>query len=162
MIIAPMQSLRLQSTPNRWLTRLVTLFLAALAAASLGYWVLKWPTPPATQRVAAPDAPTVPVDAAKVARLLGAGPGTTTTAAASPSVLMAAKYKLLGVMAQGAHNGSALIGVDGKPAKPFRVGEAVADGLLLQSVKARSVALGPDKTGAASVTLELPPLPGVR
>lgn len=157
-----MHSLSLHSTPNLWLTRLVTLLLAALAAASVGYWVLKWPVPDATQRVAAPE-PTAPaVDAAKVARLLGAGPGTSTTAAPSASLLMAAKYKLLGVMAHGSRSGSALIAVDGKPAKPFRVGEAVADGLLLQSVKARSVTLGPDKTGAGSVTLELPTLPGVR
>jgi general secretion pathway protein C len=53
-----------------------------------------------------------------------------------------------------------LIAVDGEPAKPFRVGELVTDGMLLQSVKGRSVTLAPEMTGNQGVTLEMPSLPG--
>jgi len=49
--------------------------------------------------------------------------------------------------------------VGGAPAKTFKVGSAVSDGLVLQSVSARSAKLGPTLAGPASQTLELPPLP---
>jgi general secretion pathway protein C len=69
---------------------------------------------------------------------------------------------LIGVIAQGSQRGSALIAVDGEPAKPFRVGEAVTDGMLLRSVESRRVTLAPEMTGNQGVTLELPPLPGAQ
>jgi len=46
--------------------------------------------------------------------------------------------------------------VDGKPAKPFRVGSAVDDRLLLQSVESRRAVLAETTSGPAVVTLELP------
>jgi general secretion pathway protein C len=64
---------------------------------------------------------------------------------------------MLGVVADQHSAGAALIAVDGKPAKPYRVGDVVEDGLVLQSVKGRNAALGP-VSGAAVLTLELPPL----
>jgi general secretion pathway protein C len=72
----------------------------------------------------------------------------------------ASRFKLVGVIAQGSQRGSALIAVDGEAAKPFRVGERVTDGMLLQSVTARAVTLAPEMADNQSVTLELPPLPG--
>jgi general secretion pathway protein C len=72
----------------------------------------------------------------------------------------AARYKLIGLIAQGGQHGSALIAVDGEPAKPFRVGELVTDSLILQAVKVRSVTLAADMSGNQGLTLELPPLPG--
>ena len=155
MIIAPMQSLSLQSPPHPWLTRLVTFMLAALAAASVGYWALKWPAPKPTARAVPAEPASPPIDTAKVAQLLGAKAGLPTAPVAA-----AARYKLLGVIAQGPHSGSALIATDGKPAKPYRVGERVTDDLLLHGVKARSVTLAADAQGAGAVTLELPPLSG--
>ena len=155
-----MQSLSLHSSANHWLIRLVTFLLAAVAAASAGYWTLKWPTPGPTTRAAATEAALPPIDSAKVARLLGANPASVNAGTPVASVAVAAKYKLMGVIAQGQHGGSALIAIDGQTAKPYRVGEPVGDGLVLQSIKPRSATLGADAQGTGGVTLELPPLPG--
>jgi general secretion pathway protein C len=46
--------------------------------------------------------------------------------------------------------------VDGKPAKPFRVGTMIEEGLVLQSVAARRAVLAESATGPAVLTLELP------
>jgi general secretion pathway protein C len=63
-------------------------------------------------------------------------------------------------VAAGAHSGggAAVIAVDGKPARPYRVGSTIEEGLVLQSVRGRQAMLGP-AAGPALVTLELPPLP---
>lgn len=158
MIIAPMQSLSLHSSPNPWLIRLVTFMLAAIAAASVGYWVLTWPTPTGTTRAVAPEPVTPPIDTAKVAQLLGANPNA--SGAQAPTVSAQSKYKLLGLIAEGARGGSALIAIDGEPAKPYRVGEHLSDNMVLKSVKARSATLAAGLQDNGGVTLELPPLPG--
>ena len=62
----------------------------------------------------------------------------------------------MGVVASRSHQGAALISVDGKPAKPFRVGSAVDDRLVLQSVESRRAVLAEGTGGPAVVTLELP------
>ncbi len=154
-----MQSLSLQTPPNPWLLRLVTFFLAAMAAASVAYWVLKWPAPVSAVRAMAPEPASATIDTAKVARLLGANPDAASGAPA-PTTSAQAKYKLLGVIAQGSRGGSALIAINDEPAKPYRVGQRLSDDLVLQSVKARSATLAPDMQGGGRVTLELPPLPG--
>ena len=75
-------------------------------------------------------------------------------AAAAPS--LASRFQLQGVMAGGPNAGAALIAVDGKAAKPFRVGAVVADGLVLQSAQGRRVTLGAAMDGPQSLVLELP------
>jgi general secretion pathway protein C len=56
----------------------------------------------------------------------------------------------------GAGKGVALLAIDGKPAKAFRIGSTVDAGWVLQSVQPRSVALGPEVGGPARLLLELP------
>ena len=63
-----------------------------------------------------------------------------------------------GVLADQNSAGAALISVDGKPAKPYRVGDVVEDGLVLQSVQGRRAGLGQAGGGSAVLTLELPAL----
>lgn len=150
-------------TSNLWHTRSVTFLLAALAAASAGFWVLHWPQPTQMPVATALDTTPVAADAAKVAALLGASP---TAAKLDPTGVLAnapSRFKLWGVIAKSQPGalGSALIAVDGAPAKPYRVGQQVAADLTLQSVQAHSVTLGPKEQSAASVTLELPAPPGV-
>lgn len=153
------------SSPKLWQTRSVTFLLAAFAAASVGFWVLQWPQPSHPPRALALDAAFVTTDAAKVATLLGAAPQ---AASQPPGVLanVSSRFKLWGIIAQSqpghlGASGSALIAVDGAPAKPYRVGQQVVDDLTLHSVQAHSVMLGPKGQSAASVTLELPAPPGV-
>jgi general secretion pathway protein C len=139
---------------NRWAVAACTFALWGLVAASAVYWALKLihlaPTIPA-----APVARTsAPVDPAAVARVLGFSP-TAAAAAAAPS--LASRFSLAGVVAGRSHEGAALIAVDGRPAKPFRIGAQVDEGLVLQSVEARRATLAASAEGPPALTLELPP-----
>jgi general secretion pathway protein C len=140
--------------------RLVAFVIWAAVAASAVFWVLRLsassPAAPAhTVAVAATTAPR-----GDLTRVLGAPP-----AAAGPVTVtepaLASRFKLIGVAAPregGDRTGLALIAVDGKPARGFKVGAAIEGDLVLQSVTQRSAALG--APGAATaVKLELPPLP---
>jgi len=71
------------------------------------------------------------------------------------------RFRLLGIMAPksaggGHEHGVALIAVDGKLPKAYRVGSVLDGDLVLQSVSLRSAAIGPAQ-GAPTATLELPP-----
>jgi general secretion pathway protein C len=90
-----------------------------------------------------------------VARLLGQVQGNAAAAAAPPS--LSSRFNLVGVVADRSQQGAALIAVDGRPAKPFRVGSVVDEGLVLQSVQPRRAVLAASATGPAAVTLELAP-----
>ena len=144
------------NSQSRWWLRSVTLMVWALAAASAVFWGLRFvpaPGAPAALPIAGSGAATA--DPAAVARLLGANPA---TAPAAGAVSGASRYKLLGVVADRDHSGAALIAIDGKPPKPYRVGVPVDDGLLLQSVAPRRAVLAAGMDAPASVTLDLPPL----
>lgn len=144
---------------SQWSTRIVTFALAALAASSGAYWVLKGAGTGASSAappVALASAP--PLDPRAVAQALG---GSLVLAQAEPGAGPAAssRYLLAGVVADRSRGGAALISVDGKPAKPFRIGAAVDDRLVLQSVAGRRAVLAANLNAPAEVTLELP-LPG--
>jgi general secretion pathway protein C len=140
---------------SQWSIRIVTFALAALAAGSAAYWVLKsvgTDASSAAPPVALASAP--PVEPLAVARALGGG---LVLAQAEPGVgpPVSNRYVLAGVVADRSHGGAALIAVDGKPAKPFRIGAAVDDRLVLQSVAGRRAVLAANLNAPAEVTLEL-------
>ena len=145
------------NTYNRWIVAGTTFGLWGLVAASTVYWGLKLSGRPGAA-VPANTAARAPLaaDPMAVSRLLGANPG---TVAAAPTVNAASRFVLVGVAASASHSGAALISVDGKPAKPFRVGSAVDEGLVLQSVEDRRAFLGAAAGGQPAITLELPPRP---
>ena len=131
----------------------------ALAAGSALFWGMKVfvkapPLPPHTQTAA-------PALAARgdLSRLLGVD-APPSAATASPEAAPDARFQLIGVVSprspQAAREGLALIAVDGKPAKAFRVGAVVDGQNILQTVAARGATLGP-RGGAALVALDLPP-----
>ncbi len=124
----------------------------ALAAFSAVAWGLRGSVnagadapSPLAQTVAAE------VNLEAAARSLGAQPA---GAVAAPS--LASRFQLMGVLTGGPSQGAALIAVDGKPAKPVRVGAVVAEGLVLQSTQERRANLGASLQGPAALTLELP------
>ena len=82
--------------------------------------------------------------------------------ATEPEPAANARFQLIGVVSprgSGADNqGLALIAVDGKPAKAYRVGSVVDGQTVLQSVRARGAALGP-RGGAAQVSRPGPECP---
>jgi len=141
---------------NRWTVAGSTFLVWALVAASAAYWGLKMSArsagiPVAPPAVRAPAA----ADPVAVAKLLGASPAVAGTPAA-PS--LASRFALVGVVANASHQGAALISVDGKPPRPYRVGASIEEGLVLQSVESRRAVLSAKADGPAAVTLELPQL----
>lgn len=147
-----------------WPARLSTLTLAAIAAASIVYWGLRWSEPISTPRGNGEGYSQSPIDTGRVAQLLGAASKPADEDAAAPAGDAAGRYKLLGVIAQGKGSGlgSALIAIESAPAKPYKVGDRLSDDLVLRSVSARGAALAPNMQAPASITLEVPPLAGIK
>lgn len=144
----------LMNPQSRWALRLVTTGAWGLAAASVAYWGLKLGgAPAAPMATVVSSAMAVPVDSLKVARLLGA---TDAPAVAAPVILASSRFSLVGVVAGVSRTGTALIAVDGKPARPYYVGAAVDAGYVLQSVGPRVAVLAPSLEAPAAMTLEMP------
>lgn len=141
-----------------WTVRIATFAVFALAGASAAYWGLKvWGASQSGRSSLAAIAGAQPIDPQAVAQVLGGGAAALRTAELTPSAA-STQYVLIGVVADTAHGGAALIAVDGKPAKPFSVGATVDGRLVLQSVTGRRAVLGSAMDGPAEVALELPPL----
>jgi general secretion pathway protein C len=127
----------------------------AVVAFSAVTWGLKWLALGSDSPVlSVATANTAEVDDAQLARALGSA-GTLDAPANAASA--ASRYQLVGVAHAQDASSVALISVDGQPAKPFRIGQAVGDGWVLQHTQARRVSLGASLDAAPSVTLELPP-----
>ena len=129
-----------------------SLLVWGAVAFSAVTWGLRWSATGETPSNATAAVQALPeVDVSAAARSLGAAP---VQAAAAPT--LASRFQLQGVMAGGPNAGAALIAVDGKPAKPYRVGAVVADGLVLQSADGRRISLGAAVDGPQALVLELP------
>ena len=146
----------LTSTPATWTVRGATFALWALAAASAALWGLKLGGDSAAVLAPLPPARAVmTAEPGAVGRLLGSAPSTA-TAAAQPT--LASRFQIVGVVAgERSGGGAAVISVDGRPARPYRVGTRIDEGLVLQSVHGRSASIGASMTGPAVLTLDLPP-----
>jgi general secretion pathway protein C len=90
------------------------------------------------------------VDALAVSKALGVAP------VQSASASLASRFVLVGVMDGGPTQGVALISVDGKPAKPYRLGQTVTDGFVVLATGPKKAELGPQLGAASSLVLELP------
>lgn len=139
----------------RWWTLLVWALVAASAMA-WGFRIFVRPLPvPPQARVAGNDAPGL----GDLSRLLGADTPLA-VAQATPEPAADARFKLIGVVnprsPQAAREGVALIAVDGKPARAYRIGAVVDGANVLQRVEARGASLGPAR-GPAAIALRLPP-----
>ena len=141
------------------LARLSAFVIWALVAATAVFWGLRlFVTAPSAppSAVAVGDAAAVRVD---LSRLLGAAPVAPVAVVAEVS----SRFRLLGIMAPlgsvtGKPQGLALIAIDGKLARAYRVGAALDGELVLQSVSLRSATIGP-AGGASTLKLDLPVLP---
>lgn len=145
---------------SRWLTFVVWALVAA-AATAWGLRLLARPEPvPAQAQVAAPRL----AAGADMARLFGAPPPepVAVVAQAAPPPAERARFQLVGVLAAqpsaARAQGVALIAVDGKQARAYRVGHRIDGEMALLEVRPRGVEIGVPK-GASSISLELPALP---
>ena len=145
---------------SAWMVRGTTFLVWLLAAASVVQWGLRLAAGPAP--LAAPPAASrgiAPVDPAAVGRLLGGPPAAGPALAAAPVAPLASRFVLVGIVAEPrSGGGAAVISVDGKPARPFRVGSLLDEGLVLKSVAPRQAQVAERSSGAVVATLELPAL----
>ena len=139
--------------------RTVTLLVWAAVAASALFWGLKLlvkaPAAPSQAQVAQTSAAV----RGDLSRLLGVD-APAPVAAAAPEAAPDARFNLLGVVSprqsQAAGEAVALIAVDGKPARAYRIGAVVDGSHVLQSVSARGANLGP-RGGASVIALNIAP-----
>ncbi len=133
--------------------RLTSLLVWAVVAYSAVVFALQWgggvPVDYAVagseQKQVLPD-----FDALSVSKALGAAP------VQSASASLASRFVLVGVMDGGPSQGVALISVDGKPAKPYRLGQTVTDGFVVLATGPKKAELGPQLGATATLFLELP------
>ena len=139
-----------------FIARTLTFVVWVGAGASVAYWGLKLGTP-SPQGVVAPVAAgqALQADPNLVAKALGAIKFEASAAQQAP---VSSRFVLQGVVSDARRHGVALISVDGKPARPVRVGGKVEEGLVLQTVESRRASLGAALDVPAQFTLELPAL----
>ena len=134
-------------------SRLTSLLVWAVVAYSAVVFALQWGGGvPVDAVVAGSEQKQVlpEVDALAVSKALGAAP------VQSASASLASRFVLVGVMDGGPTQGVALISVDGKPAKPYRLGQAVSEGFVVVGTGPKKAELGPQLGAASSLVLELP------
>ena len=141
---------------SKWVLRWVTAMVWALAAGSVVFWGLRMGDGRSTQPLSLRASADAGADAsnrqASLARFLGATNSVAENQAPTPAV---SRFSLVGVVAEG-QNGVALLVVDGKPAKPYRVGSRIDDSTVLRAVGSRHAELAATMDAATGQRLELP------
>lgn len=130
--------------------------MGCAAAASAVFWVLSFPSSSAVQGVPVVQSagqlgsgsPQVPVHLARAWGLQAPAP--------EVSIAQSSRFQLWGVVAGASGQGSALIAVDGQPPRAFRVGQAVAEGVVLQGLGPKQAQLGASAQGVTLFSLSLP------
>ena len=133
--------------------RLTSLLVWAVVAYSAVVFALQWGdgVPVDTLVVGSEQKQVLSdVDSLSVSKALGVAP------VQSASASLASRFVLVGVMDGGPLQGVALISVDGKPAKPYRLGQAVSEGFVVVGTGPKKAELGPQLGVASSLVLELP------
>ena len=135
--------------PVPWVTGAVW----CVAALSLAYWFWLFPFAPEVLPAVAMTSPAESplASAGPLNRVLGA-------VALEATPFEADRMQLVGVVSGPSGQGSALIAIDGQAPKPFRVGQALVDGWVLQGLESRKAHLGASVNGPKQRTLQLPAL----
>jgi general secretion pathway protein C len=116
--------------------RIVSVLLFAALCAIVAGWALQLLAPRAPIAPAGAVAQAQPpTDLGAAGKLFGGAPRPADAVAAGPSNIQVA-----GVLAAGPR-GVALLAIDGRPAKPFAVGESVLEGTTVRAVSADAVEL---------------------
>ena len=119
--------------PSGWPAWMATCATFALLCAAIAYWAMIMSAPrPLTAPVATEQRALARLEQA--AMLFGAPPK------AGPGVMAASNLQVLGIVAAG-RRGVAIVSVDGKPGKPFAVGDAVTPGQTIAQVRADAVVI---------------------
>ena len=146
---------------RRMLGRVLSFTVWLVVAASAVFWGLRLAAKPQGVPPGAGVAGVAAAAGGDTARVFGAEPAP--SAEPEPETAVApSRFQLVGVVAPRQPGpsdvGLALIALDGKPAKAYRVGSRVDGETVLQAVHARGAELGP-RGGPAAMRLELAALP---
>ena len=125
-------------------------------ALSAGYWGLRWWGEAPSRPLPPPPLPALNIDSQRVATALGARADAAPVASAAPVAGLGTRLQLVGVVADRDGRGAALLGVDGQPPRPFRVGAQVLEGVRVLAVGPRHAEVGGD---AGRTRLSLPEKP---
>ena len=146
----------------KWVPRILGFAVWAVAAYSASYWTLLHSTTDNAPRIAGSGvAAAATGNPDSLERIFGRTTiapvvlATVPVAPVAPVIDPAARFALTGVVANRGNTGVALLSVDGKAARPFRVGSQVDDTFTLSGVAVRSATLAPGDGGPA-VTINLP------
>ncbi|PUE12157.1 type II secretion system protein N [Limnohabitans sp. T6-20] len=134
-----MSSFSLPRPSGQTVLPLVTVGVWTLAAASIVFWALHMPKTGVAMAVSVPAPASQP--SADLSAPIAKALGQTASAVTGPSSQTGSDYQLMGVIVSASGQGSALIAVDGQPAKAYRVGQTVQDGWTLASLTARQARL---------------------
>lgn len=146
----------------RMWARGTTFLLWAAAAATAVFWALRFfaggAAVPAHAKPVSAVAPVPALQAVDLSRVLGAEPAPVAAVATPQAAPSDARFQLLGVVASrsapSAREAVALIAVDGKPARAYRVGAVVSGDTVLRAVHAKGADLGPSQ-GPVQVSLQV-------
>jgi general secretion pathway protein C len=132
----------------------------ALVGLSLAFWASRWmgraQAGVGLPAVTSGDGVVTPPDGESLATALR-GPLATPAAASAPLPTAGPNLALLGIVKSArASESLALISVDNQPARTFRAGATLAPGWVVQAVRVKEVLLGPERSGPAARTLEMP------
>jgi general secretion pathway protein C len=114
-----------------------------LVGLSVVYWVMQW-TAPEPEAVPAPLAQTAAAagaDASNLAMVLGAQDMPAAAPAPGAAPLPGEGIRLHGLAADPGGRGVALLEANGEPVKPYRVGDALANGWTLKALTSHTVRL---------------------
>ncbi len=144
-----------------WTLRLSTALVWAAAAASATWWGLQLSRPSSGPVFASVDsqAPLPMPDPSALSSFLGAPPAVDANSLATANAGRV-RFTLIGVAAEGA-DGAALISTDGQPSRPYRVGWALDDNTVLQSVGQRHAVLASKADRQRVQRIEMPAPPPV-
>ena len=149
-----MRSLRHLFAFRASLASLAAAVLWCFAALSAGYWYWQWPSAPSLlpSGLSLEGGQGDAEAGQAMARVFGGMPSQPTVGAED------SRLQLMGVIADLQGQGRALIAIDGQVPQTYRVGQAVGDGLVLQSLSPRAAQLGAALNAPVLVQLQLPAL----
>lgn len=144
------------------LSRFFALLIWGAVALSAAYWGLRWFGKPMAVPPGTTPATMDTTLRGDLSRLLsGPAPAEGAPEAPAEQTALAGRLQLLGVVApryEGGQTGVALLVLDGKPARAYKIGQRVDGDLMVQAITQRNVQIGP-QDGPPSVTLDLPLMP---
>jgi general secretion pathway protein C len=144
------------------LSRFFALLIWGAVALGAAFWGLRWFGKSMSVPLGTASATLDNSLRGDVSKLLS-GPEKPVDAEATPTqqAALAGRLQLLGVVAprqEGGRAGVALLVLDGKPARAYRLGQVVDGDLVVQTISQRQVQIG-TQGGPAAVSLDLPLMP---